>query len=96
MNKYALLMAMVFFLILITQLTLSLDLSVTEDLTHGISSSDKVSVKGVMNMIKMFFRIITFQVPDIPVIINLLVFLPLTFGIIYIIVDIIKDLIPFT
>lgn len=95
-NKYVLLMVMIIFLALVTLVADSVVLSTTENLLDGNVVDTSQNSGAIFNMIGTFFKIITFQLPEIPIAINLLVFYPLSFGIIYMIVDILKDLIPFT
>jgi hypothetical protein len=97
MNRFTTLMVMVFFLVLLTVVTNSLAISTGEGFISGFEGEapgeDKMSVFSV---IQTFWKIITFRVEGFPVALNLLVFMPLTFGIVYIIADILKDLVPFT
>ena len=97
MNKYVLLMVMFSFLIVVTLVANDIVMTTNSvNVLSGAVSDTGTTSTSIFNMIGMFFKIITFQVDGIPVIINIIVFYPLTFGIIYIIVDILKDLIPFT
>lgn len=95
-NKYVLLMIMFVFLVIITLVADSVLLTTSEDLLGGAVVDTTYTSSGIFTMIGTFFKIITFQLPQIPLVVNLLVFYPLSLGIIYMIVDILKDLIPFT
>lgn len=95
-NKYVLLMIMFVFLVIITLVADSVLLTTSEDLLSGVVVDTTYTSSGIFTMIGTFFKIITFQLPQIPLVVNLLVFYPLSLGIIYMIVDILKDLIPFT
>lgn len=95
MNKYMTLIIMVIFLVAAT---------LVADSALGISTSTNIIVDfdiappetwiGRLNvargMLGTFFNILTFQVEGLPVMINLLVFYPLTFGVAYMIIDIIR------
>lgn len=94
MNKYMTLIVLVLFLILVT---------LVADSALGISTSGIIDqfdtpppetwlgrFSAVTNMISAFFKIMTFQVPGLPVFINLIVFYPITFAIAYMIIDIIR------
>lgn len=94
MNKYVLLMTMVFFLVLITMLVGSINLTTASDVADISISEDTPGflniLRTVWNYVSLFFRIIFFAVPGIPAIFNIIVFYPLTAGTIYMLVDIIR------
>lgn len=96
MNRFITLMIMVFFLILITLVADSLGIAYGEGFIGGFETSPDEEKMSVLSVIRTFWKIITFRVEEFPVILNLLVFMPLTFGIVYIVIDILKDLVPFT
>lgn len=96
MNRFMLLMVMVFFLILITITANSLLPESAEMVTDGVEVGRSNTFGAIFNMMKTFFKIVTFQIDEFPVILNITVFMPLTVGVIYIIIDILKDLVPFT
>lgn len=90
-------MAMVAFLITITVVADSLGVGTDDGFTVVIEDEPPSEEKTtVWSVVDTFWRIITFQVDDFPPALNLIVFMPLTFGIVYIIADILKDLVPFT
>lgn len=95
-NKYLLLMIMFLFLILITLVADSVLLTTSEDLLNGIVVDEGNNTSSIFRMLDTFFKIITFQIPEVPFILNVLVFYPLSLGIVYMIIDILKDIIPFT
>lgn len=95
-NKYLLLMIMFLFLILITLVADSVLLTTSEDLLNGIVVDEGNNTSSIFSMLDTFFKIITFQIPEVPFILNVLVFYPLSLGIVYMIIDILKDIIPFT
>lgn len=96
MNKYAFLMVLFFFLVIVTLIAQDIEIATSTNVLNGAISDSAQESSSIFTMIGVFFRVITFQIPSIPVIINLLVFYPLSMGIIYMLVDILKDLIPFT
>jgi len=95
-SKYLLLMIMFLFLILITLVADSVLLTTSEDLLNGIVVDEGNNTSSIFSMLDTFFKIITFQIPEVPFILNVLVFYPLSLGIVYMIIDILKDIIPFT
>lgn len=96
MNKYVLFMVMTLFLIFITIVADSISITTTTDLLDNIPSDGDATVGSLFRFMETFFKILTFQLSGIPIFFNIFVFLPLTFGVIYMLLDIIKDLIPFT
>lgn len=100
MNKYLL-----FGLILVLLVLCTYTINASEGLSSNIDLSDNVtvindeedvSVGGLIGLAGTFIRVITFQADGIPVFITLLVFYPLTGMLIYMLIDIFKDLVPFT
>ena len=96
MNKYVLFMVMVLFLLFMTFVADSLALTTSVNIGDNIPTGADDSIAGVFRLMGTFFKILTFQLNGIPVVFNIFVFYPLTFGVIYMLIDIIKDLIPFT
>jgi hypothetical protein len=94
MNKYVLLMTMVLFLVLITILVDSIGLAASENIL-SINISDQQPgffnlVASVWNYLSLFFVIVFFDVPGLPLIFKLVVFYPLTIGSIFMIISIIR------
>ena len=96
MNKYMTLMVLVSLLILITVVANSISIGVSSDITTGIGTEGGASISGVLGLLSTFWKLLTFQLVGIPPIFNLLVFMPITFVVLYMIIDVIKDIIPFT
>lgn len=96
MNKFVTLMIMVAFLFAISYLATSLGFTVNQDITAIETGFEIGSVSGVTDVLGTFFNIMLFRVQGIPTFITVIVFYPITFGIIYMVADIAKDLIPFT
>lgn len=90
MNKYQTLMLMVLFLVFTTIVASSINgLGVTTDITSGVGTFE-LTLEGVLEVIQFFFAMLFFQVSGVPNIINLLVFWPLTLGILLMIIGIIR------
>lgn len=75
------------------------------DSITGINASNSIvsnpgaitaDVSGIFRFLSTFFDILTFQLTGIPTLINLLFFFPISVGLIFIILEIVKDIIPFT
>jgi len=96
MNKFMTLMVMVAFLFTVSYLATSIGFSVAGDITAPEASFEIGSLSGIIDILRTFFNIMLFRIEGIPIIITLVVFYPITFGIIYMLADIIKDIIPFT
>ncbi|MEM0173084.1 MAG: hypothetical protein QXI16_01095 [Sulfolobaceae archaeon] len=96
MNKYTTLMVMFLFLIIVTLVADSVLITTSEDMLGGGIADAEKSSSAIFSMISTYYKIITFQIPSMPFIVNAIVFYPLSFGIVFMIVDILKDLIPFT
>ena len=96
MNKFVTLMVLVGFLFLISYFATTLGFSTSNDITAIDSTFELGSVNGITTVLGTFFDIMLFRVEGIPILITFIVFYPITFGIIYMIADIAKDLIPFT
>ena len=90
MNKYALLMFLGFLIIVLTLVASSLEISTTSDIAVNIPTDVSLSFSGVTSLITVFFRILTFRLVGVPPIINLMLFLPISIGVVYIIIDIIR------
>lgn len=96
MNKYSIFMIMVLFLLFMTFVADSVAASTTVNIGENLPTGSDDSVSGIFRLLGTFFKILTFQLNGIPAVFNIFVFLPLTFGVVYMLIDIIKDLIPFT
>lgn len=92
MNKYVLFMTMVFALVLITLLVQFIDGSVTNTIIiDNIPDEQTFDIfSNLFNFVSIFYRMLTFQVTSIPSIFNLLIFYPLTAGVLFMIIDIIR------
>lgn len=98
MNNYISLMFTVFSLLLIS--TVARGIGLTSDVietpkqpetleTSGFLDTLGAVVSWVFNQLSSLFQILTFQV-DLPTILNTLIFVPISFGIIYLVVTIVR------
>lgn len=94
MNKYIMFMLMALFMILMTFIAESIDASTTENLADISLSTETPGLLNFLGQVwaylGVFFRMMTFQIDGIPAVFNLFVFLPITFGMLYIVVDTIR------
>lgn len=96
MNRFQFFMVLVIYLVVATILADATGLTTSAGLTDGVSNSTSIGVGTILGYFRTFGRMLTFQVTGIPPLVNLIFFTGPTLVIIYILVDIIKDLIPFT
>jgi hypothetical protein len=94
MNKYVLLMSMILFLVFSQTIIASINLSSTSDITTTEISDEQPGffnlIESVWSYLKIFFNIIVFRVDGLPLFFNLFVFWPISIGVIFMIVDIIR------
>lgn len=64
--------------------------------TQDVGTPEEPSLGGIISTISFFFSGIGFSLSGIPVWANLILFLPLGITILYILLKILKDLVPFT
>lgn len=94
MNKYALLALFVSIMIFIVYLVSGVEGASTTDI--GLpDGSDAFTETNVRDMLQTFFQILFFRLENVPNFINV-IFYPIIIAIGYMIVDILKDLVPFT
>lgn len=97
MSKYALFGSLVLYLVLVTFLIeASAVYSIENGLETTVSSTDSASALGVFNMLGVFFRLLIFNVSGFPVWASMIFIYPVVFVFWFMILDILKDLIPFT
>jgi hypothetical protein len=91
-NKFAQMFIIMIFLVMATLMVESLYLTTSADITTGILTDGAPG--GIFNqiasVIKGFWKIITFQIPEMPVAINLLVFYPLSVMVFFMAIDLIR------
>lgn len=90
------LMKLFLFLLIISVVSTSLLYTTSETLVDSLVTTDGTTSASIFTMIEIFFKIVTFQIPDIPLLLNLFVFQPIGIGMLYTIILILKDLVPFT
>jgi hypothetical protein len=87
----------VFMMVALTLLADSITgISATTDIVGNPATNIEASASGVLSFLRTFFDILTFNLEGIPNMVNLLFFFPITVGLLFIIVEIVKDIIPFT
>ena len=94
MNKYIMFMIMALFMVLMTFIAEGIDESTTSNLSDIAISTDTPGGLNFLGQVwayfGVFFKMMTFQIEGIPAVFNLFVFLPITFGLVYIVVDTIR------
>ena len=102
MNKYTFFLLSTLYLILIT-MVITATASVTDyTVGSGVPSALETIQEGELSFstawsyIKIYFNILFFRIENFPPMLSLLIFHPLAFANGLILLDIIKDLIPFT
>lgn len=94
MNKYSLLAVFVSIMIFMVYLVSGVEGASTTDigLTEG---SDAFTETNIRTMMSTFFQILFFRLENVPNFINV-IFYPMLITIGYMLIDILKDLVPFT
>jgi len=85
------------FMMLMVVLVDSLGLTSTNEIVvPGTTGETEGPLRQIWSFVVTFYSIMTFQLVGVPALVNLFIFTPLAFGVIYIIVNILKDVVPFT
>lgn len=96
MNKYILFAIIFLYLVVATLIADSLAVQTTTIVIEGTGTFTETStLSGILDVISTFWKIVSFQI-DLPFIVVLIFFYPATFIVVFMIVDVVKDLIPFT
>lgn len=94
MSKYVLLMSMILFLVFAGTMVASINQQVTSDVTTADISDEEPGffnlLASLWDFTKIFFAIILFRVEGMPFAFNIFIFWPISVGVIYMIVDIIR------
>ncbi len=94
MNKYILLGMLFGFLYLMAIIANSIELEASE--LHGSPiSQPETSVDSIWGTLVSFWNMVTFQIEGVPFFITM-IFLIISIVLVYMIIDILKDLVPFT
>lgn len=97
MNKYLTLGVLMFLLLFATYVVdLTDGYSTSSDPNQVVDTPEDTDRITVFTMIGTFFDILTFKIVGLPAILNVLFFYPITIIIGYMVIDILKDLVPFT
>jgi hypothetical protein len=95
MNRFTMLGLIVFFLATISYMADALDLGTSADVASSVQTDIAPKKASVIGAMSMFFKILTFQLEGVPAMLNMIFLVP-TAIVLYIIIDIIKDLVPLT
>jgi hypothetical protein len=95
MNRFTMLGLIVFFLATISYMADALDLGTPPDVASSVQTDIAPKKASVIGAMSMFFKILTFQLEGVPAMLNMIFLVP-TAIVLYIIIDIIKDLVPLT
>lgn len=96
MDKYKFLFVSVLFIIFITLIANQIEAyNTTQAITGNMPGEAKASIDGVVGFIQTYFNLLTFRIQGFPDILNALIFYPINIVCIYLIAEIIKDIIPF-
>jgi hypothetical protein len=97
MNKYVLVAIIFLYLAIATMLADSLILSTSGNILGGMDTPNTVGgISGVIDLLGTFWKIVAFQIDGMPSIATILFFYPPTMMMTYMLIDVLKDLIPFT
>ena len=97
MNKYALFaIILVFFLAATYLVDITSVYSVENGISLGFSPFEESGISGLTEYVQTYMAIMTFSIDGLPAILSILIFYPLSGMLAFMIIDIIKDLIPFT
>jgi len=94
MNKYVLLGVLMFFLYIMSMVAASIEGFTATDLSYP-DAAISPSIGGVFSALGAFFNMLLFRIDGVPIFFNL-IFIAITFMILYMIIDVVKDIIPFT
>jgi len=91
-NKFAQMFLIMVFLVMATLMVESLYLTTSADITTGILTEGAPGgiFSQISSVLRGFWKIITFQIPDLPVAVNILVFYPLSIMVFFMAIDLIR------
>ena len=95
-NKYIMFMIMLIYLIIMTITVGSIGMTTTTEIIGGIPTEQSASILSVFGFLGTFFRILSFQIVGIPEWVTVIFFWPVTAVFAYLIIDVVKDIIPLT
>lgn len=94
MSKFVLLMSMILFLTFIATISISINFDLASDILRAEISEDVPGLTGILRYIGIslvfFFNIIAFRVPGLPFAFTLFVFWPISVGVIFMVISIIR------
>jgi hypothetical protein len=95
MNRFALFGFLGFILIFSTWMANSMGIGTTTNVSDGIVTDGGANLGTVGSIFTTFFAMVAFQTEDIPAFVNI-IYIVFALVFLYMLIDIIKDLIPFT
>lgn len=96
MNKFMFLMFLMFIVLFITLVANSIDTyAITDGINDNINTSITNNRISILSFLDTYLKLLTFQIPNFPPILNVF-FIPLNLVMGYYIIDVVKDLVPFT
>ena len=97
MNKYTFFGLLILYLVIVSFLV---DASAIYSIDNGLETSLTVSsdatITGVIGMVGVFTRLLFFNVVGVPAWVTMIFIYPVVFVFWFMVVDVLKDLIPFT
>jgi len=96
MNKYMFLMVLVVYLVMMTFVAGSLSMITSTDVIGTIGGNTDATALDIFGFLGTFFKILTFQIEGLPALVTIIGFYPVSLAVLYMIMDIVKDIIPFT
>lgn len=95
MTKLQFLLISSTFIIITTLYVNSLGLSDTENPVDTLPGEVDNSVDGVLDVLRTFIDLMSFRLDGVPALFNI-IFVIIAIGFLYVLVDTLKDLVPFT
>ena len=100
MNKVGIIMGIVLWIVVVTQFTVMLGLEATNEtatalMDFGVADDRSGMFRTVISMVGALLALFSFSLP-IPAVINTIVIVPMVAGVVIIVLDIVKHLVPFT
>lgn len=83
------------FLLAASWLATAMGLGTTIDPASGLPAEGELSIVTIGSIAGTFWKIVSFQIEDIPAVFSI-IFIAIGAIIVYMIIDILKDLVPFT
>lgn len=95
MSKYGFLFGSILFICFVTLIANQMQIYNVDDITKGITNDLDFNLSGIRALLQTYLSIITFKIPGFPPILNILIFIPINILAIYLLLEIVKDILPF-